>query len=196
MRVDLDWHVCLTDADLLQLASPHMEKIIIHKTLGWGIGVGGGRITLTGLVQLLRRCPSLNDVCLAIDTATFTEIPEGVGVSFPPRQGPAFNFVDSYILPEFVPGVVSVFTTLELDGIYKVWDRYDDEIVGEKHAVSIWAMSWTVWLKSRFCRPNCKSYSRLRNDICGFFPQNRSKTRLFRWAQARTRPVCTEFASE
>ena len=140
LHFDLNWHVSLTDTDLLRLASPRMEEIIINNVSGWGTHKNGGGITLSGLVRLLQQCPSLNDVCLAIDTSTFTEIPEGLDVSFPPRKGLYLNFVDSYILPEFVPGVVSVFMALKLDpSMFFVWQN-GGESVGEQEAEPWWEM--------------------------------------------------------
>ena len=36
-------------------------------------------------------------------------------MSFPPQNQLKIKFLDSYILPEFIPDLISVFTTLGLD---------------------------------------------------------------------------------
>lgn len=137
--VNLDWHVDLTDTDLLELVSPRMEEVIINYALGWGTRINDGGITLSGLVQLLRQCPSLRELCLAIDTRTFTEIPEGLDASFPPRTRLQLNFVDSHIEPEFVSGIVSVFMALGLDSsMIRAWEIYGGDSVGTPQAAFIW----------------------------------------------------------
>ena len=121
--INFDCSVGLTDADLLELASLRMEELVINYELGWQIGNEGGGITLSGLVQLLQKCPALKCLTLAIDTWTFTEIPEGMDVSFPPREQLTINFLDSYILPEFVPDLVTVFMALGLDSsMFTFWN--------------------------------------------------------------------------
>ena len=132
LYVNFDCPVSLTDADLLELVSPRMESFVINER-GWQIAVDGGGITLSGLVQLLRRCPSLSYLCLAIDTRTFTEIPEGLDVSFPPQRQLNINLLDSYILPDFVPSLVSVFRAFGQDSSMPVvWEMGRWTVGGEE----------------------------------------------------------------
>jgi len=139
LYIDFNCSVSLTDADLLELASPRMEELLINYDWGWKVNVDGGGITLSGLVQLLRWRPSLHRVCFAIDSRTFTEIPEGLDVSFPPRKQLQIDFLDSHILSEFVPGIVSVLAALGLDAsILEAWETYKWEFVGRELFEPIW----------------------------------------------------------
>ncbi|KAN0090770.1 hypothetical protein V8E55_004336 [Tylopilus felleus] len=74
LNLNFEWHVELTDSELLMLASawPHLEHLIINPDWGWKTQ---GGITPNGLVQLLKRCRALSQVALAIDTQGYTESP-------------------------------------------------------------------------------------------------------------------------
>jgi hypothetical protein len=127
IHINLKWSVNLTDADLLDLvsASPRIEHLIINDIWGWRTD---GGITLSGLLRLLQKCPSLYDFCLAIDTRTYTQIPGGLDVRFPARPRLWMNIVDSHIGPADVPALVFVFTELRLDpAIFTTWSGADIE---------------------------------------------------------------------
>lgn len=95
MCVDLPWSVALTDADLLHLVhkSPHLTELVINIEHGWTPNDVCNGITLNGPAELLRSCPSLKIMKLAIDTQTFIEIPQGLDVGFPPNM--VLDFLDS-----------------------------------------------------------------------------------------------------
>jgi len=114
ISIDLPWSVGLTDADLLDLVyeSPNLIELAINGDWEWRLGDDGGGVTLDGLVELLRYCPSLDTMSLAIDTRTFTHIPQGLDVWFPPEMMP--DFLDSHISLECVPRLASVFIALKL----------------------------------------------------------------------------------
>lgn len=77
-----------------------------------------GGITLSGLVQLVRQCPSLTSASPVIDTWTFTQVTRGLEVSFPPRKTfrgtLSLDCLDSHFVPEFDANYRSVFTALRL----------------------------------------------------------------------------------
>ncbi|KAF8555288.1 hypothetical protein OG21DRAFT_1507825 [Imleria badia] len=113
-RIDLNltWEVDLTDNELLTLASawPHLEHLLINREWGWNT-LGG--ITPNGLLELLRTCPSLSDIALAIDTRGYTEFresPESLGFMLPPTF--CFNVLDSFIEEESVPAIAAFFTAI------------------------------------------------------------------------------------
>ena len=108
LDVQFNGPASLTDADLLELVSPRMEYFLVNYGRAWQIDSGG--ITLSGLVQLLRQCPLLDRVSLVIDIQTFTKIPEGLDVSFPPRTRLKIYLLDSDILPGFGVSVYSART--------------------------------------------------------------------------------------
>ncbi|KAF8548441.1 hypothetical protein OG21DRAFT_1501012 [Imleria badia] len=139
IHVNLKWCVNLTDVDLLALASasPRLEHLIINDMWGWRTE---GGITLDGLLQLLRACPSLYDMCFAIDTPTYTQIPEGLDVSFPARPRLWMNVVDSDIHAADVPALVSVFTEAKLEpAVFMAWSGTDmKHLAGARAARSLW----------------------------------------------------------
>ncbi|KAF8120218.1 hypothetical protein EV363DRAFT_1281596 [Boletus edulis] len=114
IELSMDWQVDLTDNELLSLTStwPHLERFHINRWWGWNT-LGG--ITPNGLVQLLQICPSLMDICVAIDTRGYTEIP-------PPLQKPVrltspytrfhINVLDSFIEAESVPAIAAFFADI------------------------------------------------------------------------------------
>ena len=139
IHINLKWSVRLTDAELLDLvsASPRIEHLIINDMWGWRTD---GGITLTGLLRLLQKCPLLYDFCLAIDTRTYTQIPEGLDVRFPARTRLWMNIVDSHIGLADVPALVFVFTELGLDpAIFMAWNGSDIEnLAGAGFAKYLW----------------------------------------------------------
>lgn len=139
IHINLKWCVDLTDADLLVLASasPLLEHLIINDMWGWRTQ---GGITLDGLLQLLRACPLLYDMCFAIDTLTFTQIPDGLDVGFPARRRLWMNVVDSDIDAEDVPGLVSMFTEIKLEpALFMAWSGADmKHLAGARAARPLW----------------------------------------------------------
>lgn len=107
LNLNFEWHVELTDSELLMLASawPHLEHLIINPDWGWKTQ---GGITPNGLVQLLKRCRALSQVALAIDTQGYTESPppsERFGLTLPPTF--SLDIVDSTIKEESVPAIAA-----------------------------------------------------------------------------------------
>ncbi|KAF8135769.1 hypothetical protein EV363DRAFT_1321586 [Boletus edulis] len=110
--LDVFLNVGLTDVDLVKLAFawPNLEQLVINDRYGWGTHVVRG-ITPDGLFHLLQTCPSIYDLCLAIDTRGYTHVP--------PDQSPArleykskdillsLNFVDSVIEEESVQAMAT-----------------------------------------------------------------------------------------
>ncbi|KAG1878651.1 hypothetical protein C8R48DRAFT_648581 [Suillus tomentosus] len=72
--IDVNCSVHLTDEDLASLAAawPQLRILSINKMHGW---VVKSDITQIGLLEMLRCCPKLQTLCIAIDTDTFTEVP-------------------------------------------------------------------------------------------------------------------------
>ena len=116
IHINFPWSVKLTDADLIDLVStsPFLEGLVINNAWGWRMDDDDDGITLTGLVRLLRRCPSLHNIGLAVNTRTFTHIPHDLDMSFLPRKSLSMNLLDSYISFAFVTDLVRVFTSLKL----------------------------------------------------------------------------------
>ena len=118
--IDVAWSVNLSDADILDLVStsPELEELSINDHWGWKME-GEGGITLSGLVQLLRQCPSLSSASLVIDAQTFTRIPHGLDVSFrKTSRGTLLNYLDSYFVPGFDGRLV--FKALKLS----IWSTF------------------------------------------------------------------------
>lgn len=113
-RIDLNlkWDVELTDNELLTLASawPHVEELFINSDWGWNTQ---GGITPNGLLQLLRICPSLHRIAIAIDTRGYTEhaqSPASLGLTLPPRF--FVDILDSVIEEEAVPAIATFFASI------------------------------------------------------------------------------------
>ena len=71
-------------------------------------------LTLHGLVRLLQACPALGSFSILIDTPTFTYIPEGMDVSYPPRKFWGVNPIDSPLEVDMLAGMVDVFVAIKL----------------------------------------------------------------------------------
>ncbi|KAF8550074.1 hypothetical protein OG21DRAFT_1514495 [Imleria badia] len=111
LQLDIEWNVGLADSELLALTSawPHLEHLSINVDLGWNTP---GGITPNGLLQLLQKCPSLNDIALAIDTRGYTELPSSgllasLGLTLP--RTIYLNVLDSIIEAESVPAIAAFF---------------------------------------------------------------------------------------
>ncbi|KAF8125009.1 hypothetical protein EV363DRAFT_1270918 [Boletus edulis] len=112
----MDWQVDLTDNELLSLTStwPHLETFNINRQWGWNT-LGG--ITPNGLIQLLQICPLLTDICIAIDTRGYTEIPpllQSVERSTSIASYSIFSIdvLDSFIEAESVPAITAFFADI------------------------------------------------------------------------------------
>ena len=112
--LNLRWNVCLTDSDLLTLASawPYLEQLFINDDWGWQTS---GGITPDGLVCLLQTCPSIGQLALAIDTRNYTNIPPArspasLGLALPPSF--FINVVDSVIDAASVPAIAAFFANI------------------------------------------------------------------------------------
>ena len=128
LKVNLEQSVNLTDNDLVDLASawPHLEEFFINHDSGWHIP---GGITLNGLVRLFRTCPSLRSFSILFDTPTFMCIPEGMDVSYPPRQFDQVNLIDSPLETEMFAGVVDVFVVIGFSPrLLFAWIRSEMEV--------------------------------------------------------------------
>ncbi|KAF8441550.1 hypothetical protein L210DRAFT_1055911 [Boletus edulis BED1] len=108
---DVFWNVGLTDVDLVKLACawPHLEQLVINVRYGWGTRVVRG-ITPDGLFHLLQACPSLNDLCLAIDTRGYTHVPPDqlpARLEYRSKDKFSLDFVDSVIEEESVQAMAT-----------------------------------------------------------------------------------------
>lgn len=166
IHINLEWSVSLTDDDLLDLvsASPRIERLVINDMWGWRTVGGASGITQSGLVRLLRKCPLLYDVCLALDTRSYTQILGGSDVGFPPRASGCrlcLNVADSPIRPSYVPGLVSVWTGLGLDvAALAAWSgsemRY---LAGAEASRLLWADVYDQ-VRRAFCEESVRSEMR------------------------------------
>ena len=130
--------VNLVDSELLILASawPRLTGFCVSRV--WG-SLGG--ITPNGLLQLLRRCPSLHSVELAMDVRGYTECPPSstsLGLS-------AIDVLDSHIEAESVPAVSAFFSGIfgsHLHLLMKAWTYMSDERVPDSDR-AVYKERWT-----------------------------------------------------
>ena len=113
-HIDLDvgCNVGLRDKDQLTLASawPHLEKLSINPTFGWGT-LGG--ITPDGFLQLLQMRPSLKSVSLAFDVQGYTEFYQPQGdLGFTIRSLLVIDVLDSPIELKSVSAMASFFARI------------------------------------------------------------------------------------
>ncbi|KAF8548445.1 hypothetical protein OG21DRAFT_761611 [Imleria badia] len=110
--INLQWSVGLTDSDLLALASawPHIHSLVINDQWGWRTT---GGITLQGLLQLLQKRGSLVELCIAIHTDSFVNLPHGfeTGSLLLPSLL-TLNLADSRLRSADVPALADVFLKL------------------------------------------------------------------------------------
>ncbi|KAN0090698.1 hypothetical protein V8E55_004264 [Tylopilus felleus] len=139
IHINLKWTVILTDDDLIDLvsATPCIESLVINDVWGWRTD---GGITLVGLHQLLWSCPSLYDICLAVNTSTHTYVSGVLDQGFPEREGLRINVVDSDIEMEEVVPLVSVWKQLNLYPVELVaWSGADvKHLPGARVCRSLW----------------------------------------------------------
>ncbi|KAF8452560.1 hypothetical protein L210DRAFT_3383300 [Boletus edulis BED1] len=133
MASALSWNVSLTDSDLLALALawPSLVQFDINTRWGWNTPSG---ITPNGLLQLLQKCPSLEQIALAMDTRGYTgSPPSNFGLTSQPRY---LNVLDSIIEAESVPAIAALLTGIapcrfaawSSSGLVRPpgWEVYDD----------------------------------------------------------------------
>ena len=109
---DIKWKVELTDNETLTLASawPCLEELLINAHWGWNTR---GGITPNGIVQLLLKCPSLRSVSVAIDTRSYTQLPQSppsLELTLPHEF--SINVVDSLIEEEAIPTMAAFFASI------------------------------------------------------------------------------------
>ena len=112
LDIDFSWDVELTDSALLALVSawPHLEHLFINEERSWNMT---GGITPDGLLQLLRTCPSLNQIALTIDTEDYTEFhesPASLGLTLPPTF--YIDVLESCIEEESVPAMAAFLAAI------------------------------------------------------------------------------------
>lgn len=112
LDIDFSWDVELTDSALLALVSawPHLEHLFINEERSWNMA---GGITPDGLLQLLRTCPSLNQIALTIDTEDYTEFhesPASLGLTLPPTF--YIDVLESCIEEESVPAMAAFLAAI------------------------------------------------------------------------------------
>ena len=129
--IDLDfcgYRVCLTEIELLELASawPRLEVFKINKEWGWHTRSG---ITPNGLLQLLQACRSLNQIALAIDTrgyTVFSQSPASLGLTLPRTF--SIDVLDSIIEEESVAVIAAFFTSIALHSNFSLYYWQTDEM--------------------------------------------------------------------
>lgn len=139
VHVNLEWSVDLTDSDLLVLASewPHLHTLVINEHWGWRTT---GGITFQGLVQLLQKCPSLVELCVALHTDSHVDLPPGFETGFlPPPCLRKLNLADSPIRSAAVSVLVDVFVKLGLPvQSYLAWDGWTMHTPGASWRKRAW----------------------------------------------------------
>jgi len=72
--INVDHAIYLNDDDLESLASswPHLHYLSLNDVSGWRVKSG---ITHFGLLAMLECCPSLQTLCIALNTDSFKEVP-------------------------------------------------------------------------------------------------------------------------
>lgn len=126
VHINVEWSIDLTDNDLLDLVStwPNIEHILINDQWGWRTAHG---ISVDGLLQVLQKCRSLWELCIAIDTQNSgLAIKESssrgggdVDFDFSSRRQLWLNVADSAIRPEAVPALGVALSVLGL-----AYDRF------------------------------------------------------------------------
>lgn len=112
LRLNLKCNVCLSDSDLLTMASawPMLVSFEINPNLGWNSEFG---ITPGGLVRLWQICPSLTSIALRLDTKGYTEVPSSdvpatLGLTFP--SGVTVNVLDADLEVESLSAIATFFS--------------------------------------------------------------------------------------
>jgi hypothetical protein len=151
MRIELDFIMDLKDADLLQLASdcPRIEGLYISEETGWRFA----GITPVGLLKVLRLCPSLWDISIALDTRGY-QIPAhelepesliGRGLGDPSSSGRSLflHFSDSVIEEESIPALSAFFADcMPSDAVFTILSWESNRL---KRRHDNWQLYKTRW---------------------------------------------------
>ncbi|KAN0091471.1 hypothetical protein V8E55_005037 [Tylopilus felleus] len=110
----INYNVCLTNSDLLTLASvwPKLEYLQINASWGWKSQYG---VTPGGLVQLLQMCPLLNCIILRLDTQGYTEATPceiSKSLRLPLQHNLTIDILDAAIEAESAPAVDTFFSDI------------------------------------------------------------------------------------
>ena len=149
IQLEIECNVCLTDSDLLTLASawPKLEDLQINTSWGWNSQYG---ITPCGLIRLLQTCRSLNHIALRLNTRGYTQVPPSdvpgsLGLSLQPKV--MINVLDAAIETESVPAIAAFFSGIAACCQSGFGLDY-----------------WNTWLMKRL--PNAEEYRSRWGDVC------------------------------